>query len=346
MQTHQNENSAFTQKVTLVYKIGLLVLLIALLMFYIFDIFLLTFAGVLIAVFFNGLTHLLSDHTKLPYKWSLLVLITILTLVTYLSIQLMAPSLVEQARELRESIPESGRKIQQWFGGLGLEEKIQDMVALEELMKGARGIFTKATGVISGFALGIIHGLIFLMVGIYMAYSPVTYKTGFLKLFPKERRKRLHDVINEVGHTLQWWLIGRFIDMAFVGILTWIGLVILDVPLALILALIAAILNFIPNIGPFLGAIPALLIGVTKEPILAFYIAILYTIIQTLESSLITPLIQQKAISLPPAITIVAQIVLGATYGTLGLLVATPLLASMIVLVNRLYVNDVLHDED
>lgn len=331
----------FSDKVLLISKIALPILLIVLLVFNLFDLLLLLFVGLLIAVFFSGLSDFVSQKSGLSYKKSFFLVCLILLFLTAGSFFLTAPSVMEQYKEFRQSLPVGIDKVREWLEQFGLEQK------LREVLQDAERIASKATGILSGVFMAIAHGFILFFMGLYIAYSPSTYKKGLLKLFPIARRKRIEEVFNEVVHTLRWWLIGRFIDMAFIGILIWIGLTILDLPLALILALIAAILNFIPNIGPILGAIPALLIALTQnDPMLVFYVALIFFIVQSLESTITTPLIQQRAIALPPGLTIATQVIAAVTFGTVGLLVATPLLAIVIVLVKRLYVNDVLKDKN
>lgn len=100
----------------------------------------------------------------------------------------------------------------------------------------------------------------------------------------------------------------------------------------------AALLSFIPNIGPILSAVPAILIGLAESATTALYVALLYVGIQTVETYLITPLIQRSAVSMPPALLLVAQLVMGV----LGLLVAAPLTLVVLVLVETLYIQDVL----
>ena len=124
--------------------------------------------------------------------------------------------------------------------------------------------------------------------------------------------------------------------------LTTIGLWLLDVPLALVLGLIAALFTFIPNIGPILSAIPAVLFGLTVSPQQALYVGLLYGGIQVVESYLLTPLVQRKTIELPPALTLAAQVLLGVTFGGLGVALAAPLTAVTVVGTRMLYVEDAL----
>jgi len=123
-------------------------------------------------------------------------------------------------------------------------------------------------------------------------------------------------------------------------------LVLLGVPFALTLAVLAAVLTFIPNFGPLISAIPAVLLGLLDGPMTAVWVAILFTAIQTVESYVLTPLIQQNTVDLPAALTITAQLVMGVFIGGIGLVVATPLTLVVVVLVRSLYVHDLLGDRE
>lgn len=131
--------------------------------------------------------------------------------------------------------------------------------------------------------------------------------------------------------------------MILIGSLTTAGLWLLDVPLALTFGVLSALFTFIPNIGPPLAILPAILLALTLSPTRALYVLLLYLVIQTVESYLLTPLLQQRVVSLPPALTISAQILMAVLLGGLGLALATPLTAVSLVLVKMLYVEDVLN---
>jgi predicted PurR-regulated permease PerM len=134
--------------------------------------------------------------------------------------------------------------------------------------------------------------------------------------------------------------------MIFIGLLTWIGLSILGVPLALTLGLIAGLLSFIPNFGPILSALPALLLAFIESPRSALYVGGLYILVQLIESNIVTPLIEKETVELPPALTIMFQLSLAVLVGGLGLVLATPLLAVIMVLVQMVYIEDVLGDRN
>jgi predicted PurR-regulated permease PerM len=183
------------------------------------------------------------------------------------------------------------------------------------------------------------------VIGIFLAFQPELYRTGFLNLFPKARRKRLGEVLDELGFTLWWWLMGQLVTMASVGIFIGIGLAILGVPLAGTLGLIAAILSFIPSLGPLISVIPAIMLGLTMSSMMGLWVCLLYLGVQILEANVITPLVQRRAISLPPAFVLGSELLMGLLLGGAGLAFATPLVAVILVLVNMLYIQDVLGEQ-
>jgi len=153
--------------------------------------------------------------------------------------------------------------------------------------------------------------VIILFVGIYFAASPTLYIEGFIKLIPQGRRTRIRDVLHQIGRTLARWLIGKSLSMLIVGVLTASCLSLLGVPLALILGIIAGLLDFIPYFGLIMADVPAVLIAFSISPHLALYTILLLTAIQLAEGYVLLPMIEAKTVSLPPALTIVMQLLFG-----------------------------------
>ena len=145
---------------------------------------------------------------------------------------------------------------------------------------------------------------------------------------------------SKVGENLQKWLKGQLFAMFVVFVLTSIGLLILGVPMWLALAIIAGLLNFIPNFGPIIAMIPAVLVALMQGPGTAAIVAGIYILVQVTESNFITPMIQQKLVNIPPALIIIAQLLMAPLTGGWGLVLATPLMVILIVLVKELYVKN------
>ena len=180
----------------------------------------------------------------------------------------------------------------------------------------------------------------------FLATSPQMYLTGGLRLLPIDWRPRGKEVAHQIGRTLQLWFLGQLIDMIIVGILIGAGLFLRGVPLALTLALIAAVLNFVPYVGALAGAVPAIVVAFSQSPTVALWVDLLFLSVQILEGNVIAPLIQKRTISLPPALTILCQTILGTLFGLLGLILATPLIAMMKTAVRLIYVEDMLENKD
>jgi len=342
-----SDNIQFTKKALIFLALLSLFLLLGALAWYSVQMLLLIFAGILIAIFIRGVAGFLFGRLlPLPEKAGILATLLILLALICAFFILLVPQLVEQGDKIVQQLPEALKLLQEktglppgWTGDL--LEKAQDSGALDSTGKIARramGLFATTLGAITSL-------FIMLFVGLYLAFSPHYYRRGILQLFPENSRKGAEQALQALDYTLAHWLIGRFIGMLIISVFTFIGLLLLNIPMALALATLAGLLTFIPNIGPVISAIPAILLGFTVSPMTAALVVLVFAVIQGIESYLITPLIQQRAVSLPPVLTLSSQVVLGSAMGILGLALATPLTAAALVLVKLLYVEQVLGDK-
>ena len=149
-------------------------------------------------------------------------------------------------------------------------------------------------------------------------------------------------MLNALGTTLRAWLLGQLISMFLVGFVVTTGLLLIGIPLALLLGILAGLFEFIPIVGPVAAFIPAALIALSQGSQALLWVVLLYLFLQQLEGNVIMPMVQRRAVHLPPALTITALFVGEASFGLLGMLVATPLLAVTVVAVKMLYLNEVL----
>jgi predicted PurR-regulated permease PerM len=321
------------------------VLAVALLAWTLSQVLLLLFAGALWGVLLYRSAQLVSRFSGLPRNGSLaLVLSFALAFAVVLSWWLV-PRIGDQADDLRKQIPQAVDRLTEYLqhrapvaipegGSFSLPRILGES---SDLVQRFAGIFSTALGIVGG-------AVVVLFVGLFLAVSPETYLSGFVILFPKPRRTRIRQILDRLGDTLWWWIVAQFGSMIVIGVLTGIGLAFLGVPLLFSLALLAALMTFIPNVGPIIAAIPAILLGFLESPQQALWVALMYTGVQTVEGYMITPLFQQRAISMPPALLISAQVAMAVVAGAIGLLVATPLTAVVMVLVRELYVRDVLQE--
>lgn len=340
-------DQGYTRRVFITIAAVVATLLGLTLVYFTFDIVLLVFAAALLAIFLRGLADLLRPYFPIREQWLVLIVLVLLIGILAGAIAILAPSVGEQIRVLRDQLPQSAARTAEYVSGYSWGAAIINQLPSTEAFLAqldVRTILTRVGGYFSS-TVGIVGQLLLmLLLGTYFATEPRFYSEGFTRLFPIDKRKRAGEVLNAIYGTLRWWLIGKAGSMIFIGLLTWIGLSIIGVPLALTLGILAGLLSFIPNFGPIISAIPALLLAFINSPISAVYVLSLYIGIQVVESNVVTPLIERETVELPPALTIVFQLGFGAVIGGLGLVLATPLLAVVVVLVKMIYIEDVLGD--
>jgi predicted PurR-regulated permease PerM len=349
MNSNARSDQTFAGRVLVTIGFVVLTLLLLILLYYTFDVVLLIFAATLLAIFLRGLAEIIGRFINVSEGWLVLIVSVLLVLILAGAITFLAPDVAEQVRDLRVQLPQSASNAADYISQFGWGrtlldqlpsvEDVRQKIDFSSLLSGVGGFFSSTMGAVGNF-------FIVILLAIYLASEPRFYVRGLIKLFPKRRRHRATQVVGAVGETLRWWLIGKVASMIFIGLLTWIGLSILGVPLALTLGLIAGLLSFIPNFGPIISALPALLLAFVASPVTALYVLGLYVGVQLIESNIVTPLIERETVELPPALTIVFQLALAVMVGGLGLVLATPLLAVIMVLVQMVYIQDILGDKE
>jgi predicted PurR-regulated permease PerM len=340
---NRREKAVFVQRVLAVVVIVVSVALVLYVLARLSQVLLLTFAGILGAVFLRSLANPLRDKTQMSDGLALSIVVFVLLLLCGGGGWIVAPSVAEQTTQLSEALPVAYQDLRQDLQGYEWGSRLFEYIDAAEPMPTEPGEVIGQARVVATTVLGGLVGfLVVIFIGLYLAAKPNIYREGIIRLIPIERRPRAREVVDECVVTLKRWLLGRIALMVLVGLMTGIGLWILGIPLALVLGVLAALLEFIPNVGPLLAMIPALLIAWTISPTTALYVAILYFAIQQLESFVLTPLVMRKTVKLPPVLTILALFGFGFLFGPLGVVLATPITAVGLVLVKKLYVEDAL----
>ena len=330
-----DEQISYIKKVWIKGGIYALIVVLILLFKATFSVFLLILAGALIAIFFKGLSDLICRKTGWKDGVCLAVSVIGTLLIVVGLFWLIGSKLQTQITELSDKLPlmveNAKAKLSQNPLGKRIVEKVSSPGSIKKAEGMASTFFKSTFGV-----LGDIYVVLFL--GIFFTVSPNVYKRGMVSLIPKKGQPKGEDVLNKLGENLKKWLKGKIFAMTVVMILTAIGLAILKMPMWLVLAIIAGILNFIPNFGPLIAMIPAVLVALMQGPTTAIIVALLYMVIQVLESNFITPKVQQKLVSIPPALIISAQLLISPLTGGWGLVLATPLMLIIMISIQELYI--------
>lgn len=311
------------------------------------DVLLLVFASILLAILLRSLAEPMAERLHISQRWALAIVVAILAASLSIIGWAIAPSIGEQVRELQASLPAALQRLQQELSRFVWLEVFFDTA--QQANGGAAAppqMASKVTGAVSGTLAALGNTVVTVVIALYLAADPRPYIEGTIRLFPVAHRDRVREVLNAIGQTLRWWLFGKVISMALVGTAVFVGLIALGVKMAAALALIAALLDFIPNIGPLLAFIPAALFALLQGPTQVLYVALLYGAIQVVEGYLLTPLIERRTVELPPALTLTALLVGALLFGWLGLLLAAPATAALLVIVQMVYVEDTLGEDD
>ncbi len=340
------ERWSFLSRAVAVIALAAGFLIAGLVAYYAIDALFLVFAGLLFAVFLHGLSRGASQKTPLTYGWALAGVILTLVMLAAGLLLYAVPTLTQQAGQLRGELTSAAQSTIQELRQYEFLNDSLKQVQPEQIFSTALGgqTFHFVRQTVSGIVGALGSLLVILFIGIYFAVEPNLYLRGVTALVPPARRERFREVLGNLGKTLWWFLMGRLVSMAVIGIFSGVGLYFLGIPFAGLLAVLAAILVFIPYIGPVLALIPPLLLALQQGPRTAAYVLILYLVIQFVESYLLTPLMQRRQVELPPVVTIAALVAMGMLTGMLGLILATPLAAVIMVLIRDFYVEDILGD--
>lgn len=374
-----DERKRFLSKLKITVGIVGATTLVILLLIYAVKVFLLVFAGAMVAIFFRAVAGWLSGFTHLPMKASLPISVIGVLAIWAGLIIVLQPKVSKQVETLKKQVPQAAKelegKLQQSQTGrfvlkqlpfdissAGSDNSSQENTTSSDAMqrrqkdsggnekqnsgggsssirKMVKNFFSTTLGVLGDF-------YVILLLGAFFMANPSPYKKGIIRLVPQKKRQRAGEVIDATGITLKMWLFGKLISMLVVAILTVIGLWIMGVPLFITLAIIAGLLSFIPNFGPLMAIVPAFLVAYVQQPSLGFWVIGLYVLIQAIESNLITPIIMRRQIQVPLAMTLFSQVLLALLIGGLGLIFATPIIATFMVIIQMLYIEDTLGDRE
>ncbi|MFN8452942.1 MAG: AI-2E family transporter [Anaerolineae bacterium] len=286
-----------------------------------------------------------------------LVLITIAIILLMLA---ALPTLVQQFATLATVIIPQGIQaiVEQWQSGEIIRqypflEFIKTInVDMPTLINTFSGQLAQAAGqfgvsvlpVLGGVADTVLSILIMIFLSIYLLADPDMHQEGIIRLFPLGYRHRAREIFARLDQTLRGWLRATVLSMALVAVATWGGLTLLGIKQAAALGVLAGLMSFIPNFGTIIVLIPTIAVGIVQAPSSWGWIFIVIYGVSFVQSQIATPLIVSGSIRLPPVLVLLGQIVAGAFFGFLGLLLAVPLTAIVMVLVQEIYVKDMLGD--
>ncbi len=306
------------------------------------DLLILAFGSILGAIVIHAIADLYRDHLRVPRKPALgLGIATVLGVIAFL-VWLFGVQFRSQVNVLIAQTPALLDQLAAYLSQSAVGAKLVD--AVQQAYAGSK-VAQDVGGLVTGAGELVLNCLLLLVGALFFAADPKVYERGFLLLIPRSKRAAVEDALFDVGSTLRLWLGSSLILMTTMGILVGIGLWLSDVPSAAALGLLAGLSEFIPYIGPTAAMIPALGLAATQGTSSIVGTLVTYAVVRLVQTNFITPYVQNRVISIPPAITVFAIIGIGTIFGLFGLFFSAALLVVIFTLVRSLYLREVLGED-
>ena len=306
------------------------------------NLLILAFGSMLGAIVIHAIAELYARYCRAPEKVALgLGMATVLGVVAFL-VWLFGVQFRQQVNELVTELPGLLDQFAAYLSQSAVGAKIVD--AVRQAYAGSK-VATDIGGLVTGAGELLLNCLLLLIGALFFAADPRVYERGFLYLIPASKRPAIEDALFDVGSTLKLWLRSSLILMTTMGILIGLGLWISGVPSAAALGLLAGLSEFIPYLGPTAAMIPALGLAATESNGAIIGALVTYAVVRLIQTNFITPYVQNRVISIPPAVTVFAIIGVGAIFGVFGLFFSAALLVVIFTLVRSLYLREVLGEE-
>lgn len=335
VEAEKRQFSPFTRRVFVVVAIVLL----AILLWQIAEVVLLVVLGILLAVFLSVLANKLQARVSIPRPIGLMVVGLVPVALIGLGGWFFQAQVIEQSDQIAQQFQQTIEGFREHPVG---QRIMVQAPSFGEALNQMPQVFTQITGAASRLFDVLTSILIIIFLAIYLAVKPELYVEGAVRLFPENQRSGAREALYVTGRALWLWLMAQLAAMLAVGLMAWLGLTLLGIPMAPVLGLMAGILEFVPIVGPVVASVPAILVALVESPLHALYVLLLYIGIEQVESGLVTPLVQEQGPELPPALTLLATVIFGLLFGILGIIVATPMMVVVFVLTKLLYVEGVL----
>jgi predicted PurR-regulated permease PerM len=300
----------------------------------------LLFGAVLIATIIRAIAEPFKKHLRLPDPMAVAIFVLLIVAIVGGTIWMISSQIAAQTEQMAMAMPKAVATIDAWLAGFGMDHPVQRW--LGHLQSDNSIIVTHFEGWLSSLTLVVTSMLIVIFGGIFLAAQPRFYGIGAIKLIPPERRALIAEAAAESAVALRLWLKGQIVAMIAIGILTWIGFLVIGVQSPLVLAIIAGLLEFVPFAGAIASAIPAIMVALVQSPQLAVWTVVMYVVVHHVEAYVLQPVVQQWAVEVPAVIMLFSLLAFGLLFGFIGILLAAPLAVVSYVLVKRLYVVEVL----
>jgi predicted PurR-regulated permease PerM len=302
------------------------------------DLLLLLFACALVSLILLTITNAIRRRTSLPFGVALALTVIGFLAVLAGAVTFFGTTIQGEFAELAARLPAAWVTLQERMQTSAVGAAI--LVKAQGLAPSGQAIVNAATTALAAVG-GALSGLAIVLVGgLYLAAQPTLYAGGLLRMIPTRARGPAAETLDAIAVSLRNWLKGQALGMLFVGVGTGLGLWLVGVPAAWAIGLVAGLAEFVPYAGIIFAGLPAIVLGFGQGTSTGLWTIGVLVAVQQLQGNLVMPLLQNRMVDLPPAITIFGIIAAGILFGVAGVLLATPLTIVVLVLVRRLYLRE------
>lgn len=301
------------------------------------------FIGLILAWLFDPIVTSLTNK-KIPRIVScILVYLVFFGLLTLL-IVIMMPSFINQIKDFIGTIPniivDAKHFISNIVNNFSTNHDI-DLTSVKatifaNLESFSTGLTTNLPNYLVNVLKSLVSGGMFvilgIMIGFYMLYDFNKVNVALIELMPKSWRKNAKDLGSRINHSLREYVMGVLTVMFLVFITQSVALTVIGLKAPLVFALFCALTDVIPYFGPYIGAIPAVIVGFTVSPITGIFCIVAIVIVQILENNFYQPLIMGHAMKLHPVTIMLGLLIFQHFFGIIGMIVATPVVATLKVI--------------
>jgi predicted PurR-regulated permease PerM len=310
------------------------------------DVLLLVFAALTLAVGLDGAATAIAGRLPVSRGWAVLGVSLGIAVLLIAALGLSAVDLIQQLHDVGGKVIGLVDGFRSWLSELGAMDVIENIDTGSADLVSPVGDLAGTVMIWGKTAFGAVTNLtLVLILTLFLVADPGLYRRGLVILVPPDRRVVLEETLSAIAHSLRWWFLGQIAAMALVGVTVAIGTFLLGIDLWLALGVLTALLSIVPYIGTLVAAVPIVAVGFAEDVQTGVIVLIGYIIIQTVEGDVLTPMIQQQAVNLAPALLISMQLLMGLIFGVAGLILAAPLTIVAMVAVRKLWVEHTLGEK-
>ncbi|MDX8366344.1 AI-2E family transporter [Cytobacillus sp. Hm23] len=285
------------------------------------------------------------EKRRIPNWLAIIIVYLVIILFFYIFYKLVTPVINDQLERLMNNLPSM---INVMFEGIEYVQKNMDLFPdFQEAALSFSGDFEQkltenigniSSGIISfvgGFVNTIFYLFLVPFILLYMLKDGDRFQPSVAKFFPENKRGNILAVLKDMDKTISSYVQGQVMVSVSVGLMLFIGYLIIGLDYSIILAIFGMFTNVIPFLGPYLAVIPAFLVALFQEPIMAIYVAIIMLIAQQVEGNVISPQVMGKTLNIHPLTIIILILTAGNLVGILGIIFAIPTYAVAKVVISH-----------